>query len=142
MTVEPLAPAMGGGATVAVKDADRTEEVPLRGGRPVEVQRDQDQLHVIWEYDLRGRAVRVAWTYGILGKALTVSARCDEPLVSRFSLGDVGLVPLRRTFPVPYLPGHIVYLPGRREQGHLVLTAGTPHAGRNLVTWKRSEGDK
>ncbi len=28
------------------------------------------------------------------------------------------------------------------EQGHLVLTAGTPHAGRYLVTWKQSEGDK
>ena len=107
----PVAPMQGGGVTATVKQADKSEEVPLRGGRAVEVRRDREQLHVLWEYDVRGQAVRVAWTYRISGKALAVSARCDEPLVSRFSLGNVGLAPLRRTFPVPYLPGRIVYLP-------------------------------
>ncbi len=112
-----MAPALGGGATAAVRHADRTEEVALRGGRAVEVKREQEQLHVLWEYDLRGQAVRVAWTYRILGKALAVSVRCDELLVSRFSLGDVGLAPLRRTFSVPYLAGHVVYLPANPAFG-------------------------
>ena len=126
----PTAPAFGGGATATVKHADKTEEVPLRGGRAVEVQRDQDQLNVLWEYDLPGRTVRVAWTYGILGKALAVSARCDEPLVSRFSLGDVGLAPLRRTFPVPYLPGHVVYLPVQNVFVCRYLDWTSSHASR------------
>ncbi len=126
----PLAPALGGGATASVKHADKTEEVPLRGGRPVEVEREQDQLQVLWEYDVSGQAVRVAWTYGILGKALVVSARCDEPVVSRFSLGDVGLAPLRRTFPVPYLPGHVAYLPAQNVFVGRYLDWTASHASR------------
>jgi len=109
----PVAPASGGGATAAVRHGEKTEEVALRGGRAVEVKRDQEQLYVLWEYDVPGQALRLAWDYRIVGKALAVSVRCDEPLVSRFSLGDVGLAPLRRTFPVPYLPGHVVYLPAQ-----------------------------
>ena len=107
----PVAPALGGGAIASIRHRDKTQEVPLRGGRAVEIKSDQDRLCVLWEYDLPGQAVRVAWTYRMLGKALAVSARCEAPVVSRFSLGDVGLAPLRRTFTVPYLLGHVVYLP-------------------------------
>ena len=126
----PVAPALGGGATAVVGRADKTEEVALDGGRAIEVKRDGEQLHVLWEYDLRGQAVRVAWTYRILGKALAISARCDEPLVSRFSLGDVGLAPLRRTFPVPYLAGHVVYLPAQNVFVCRYLDWTASHASR------------
>ncbi len=126
----PLAPARGGGATATVKQSDKTEEVPLRGGRPVEIRRDQQRLLVLWEYDVRGQAVRVAWTYRILGKALEVSVRCDDPLVSRFSLGDVGLAPLRRTFPVPYLAGDVAYLPAQNVFVCRYLDWTVSHASR------------
>lgn len=130
----PLAPALGGGATVAVQHADqpddKAEDVPLRGGRPVEVKREQDLLKVLWEYDISGQAVRVAWTFRILGKALVISARCDAPQVSRFSLGEVGLAPLRRSFPVPYLPGSVVYLPAQNVFVGRCLDWTVSHASR------------
>jgi hypothetical protein len=44
------------------------------------------------------------------GKALVVSARCDEPVISRFSLGNAA-APLRRMLLLPYLPGAVNYLP-------------------------------
>ena len=69
---------------------------------------------MLWEYDLSGRPLRVAWTFGIRGKALTVAAACDEPVVSEFSLGNVALAPLRKLIPVPYLAGHVHYLPVQR----------------------------
>ncbi|MHB8903372.1 MAG: DUF5696 domain-containing protein, partial [Thermoguttaceae bacterium] len=109
----PFAPAQGGGATITIQRGDRTEEVPLQGGRAVQVERQGDRLNVVWEYEAGGQAVRVAWTYRVVGKDLAVSARCDQPLVSRFSLGVVGLAPLRRTFPVPYLLGQVAYLPAQ-----------------------------
>ena len=126
----PVAPMQGGGVSAAVKQGDKSEEVPLRDGRTVEIRRDQKQLHVLWEYDVRGRPVRVAWTYRIQGKALAVSVRCEEPLLSRFSMGDVGLAPLRRTFPVPYLPGHVVYLPAQNVFVGHCLDWTASHASR------------
>jgi len=126
----PLAPAWGGGATAVIGQAGQTQDVPLRGGRAIEVQRDQVQLRVLWEYDLPGKTVRVAWTYRILGKALAISARCDEPMVGRFSLGDVGLVPLRRAFPVPYLAGHVAYLPAQNAFVCRYLDWTKSHASR------------
>ena len=69
------------------KHADKTEEVALRGGRAVEVRRDQDQLHVLWEYDLPGQTVRVAWTY------------------RHSRQGPGGLRTLRRTVGEPVLTG-------------------------------------
>ncbi len=126
----PFAPAQGGGTTVAVQHGDQSQEVPLRGGRAVEVKRDRNQLQVLWEYEVHGGALRVAWTYEILGKALAVSARCDEPLVSRFSLGDVGLAPLRRTFPVPYLAGQVTYLPAQNVFVGRYLDWTASHASR------------
>lgn len=107
----PLAPAQGGGATAVIQQGDQTVTVPLRDGRAVEVARDRETLRVVWEYPLPTQPVRVAWSYRMLGKALLVSACCEQPLVGRFTLGDIGLAPLRRHFPVPYLPGQVTYLP-------------------------------
>ncbi len=49
-----------------------------------------------------------------MGKALTVEARCDDPVVTEFSLGSLGRTPLRRIVPVPYLHGHVQYLPDQQ----------------------------
>ncbi len=106
-------PAQGGGATVGLKRADKTEDVALRGGRLVKAVAGKNTLSVLWQYDVEGRPLQVAWDFKLVGKALAVSARCDEPLVSRFSLGDVGMAPLRRTIAVPYLVGRAVYLSGQ-----------------------------
>jgi hypothetical protein len=107
----PFQPAVGGGATAIVRRKGSEESVPLRGGRLVESRRDGDRLHVVWEYDQLARPLRIAWSFGMAGKALTVTARCDDPVVSEFSLGSVGLAPLRKLIPVPYLVGHVHYLP-------------------------------
>lgn len=97
-------------APAAKKAAVPEESVPLKGGRLREAKREGDQLRLLWEYDLRGRPLQIAWTFGIRGKALRVTARCDDPSVGEFSLGTVGLAPLRKTIPVPYLAGkqHLV----------------------------------
>jgi hypothetical protein len=108
----PFSPAAEGGITVALQHADKTEERPARGGKAVKVAPEGDTLNVIWQYDIEGRPLQVAWRYRILGKALLVSARCDEPRVSRFSLGDVGLAPLRKVMGVPYLLGGVSFLRG------------------------------
>ncbi len=108
---QPFAPAMRGGATMLVTRSGKTEEVPARGGKPVKIDRDQDTLRVLWEYPREGTPLRISWEFYIAGKALVVSARCDEPAVSHFSLGDVGLVSVRKTLPVPYLLGRANYLP-------------------------------
>ncbi len=107
----PLEPASGGMATFLVKRDGKPQEIPARGGKAVTIARDQDTLNVLWEYDAAGQALRIAWSFRIVGKALEVSARCEKPAVSRFSLGRVGLAPLRKSFPTPYLLGRVSYLP-------------------------------
>lgn len=103
-------PALDGGATAAFTQGGKTDQVPLRGGKLVNASRNGDTLEVLWEYGLKSRPVRLAWTFRVFHKALVVAARCDEPVVSRFSLGGIGLAPLRRTFNVPYLLGSLHYL--------------------------------
>ena len=107
---QPFQPALGGGAIVTQKLGNKTQETPARGGRAAEVRREGDTLNVIWEYDLPDQPLRIAWKYRMQGKALVVSARSDEPVVSRFSLGNAA-APLRRTLTLPYLPGAVNYLP-------------------------------
>jgi hypothetical protein len=106
----PFLPAASGGATMLVTRAGKTEEVPARGGRALKIERDQDTLRVVWEYPREGKPLRIAWEFRIVGKTLVVAARCDEPAVSSFTLGDV-VAPVRRTLPVPYLLGRVNYLP-------------------------------
>lgn len=106
----PFLPAAGGGATVARQRENKPEEVSARGGKAVEVRREGDTLEVVWEYELPGQPLRITWSYRMLGKALVVSARCAEPVISRFSLGNAA-APLRRTLTIPYLPGTVNYLP-------------------------------
>jgi hypothetical protein len=109
----PFAAATGGGVTVALASGSMQREIAARGGRPVRVTASvaSHSLDVLWEYPLEGKPLRIAWTYKIAGKALAVLARCEEPAVRRFSLGDVGPVALRRRIPVPYLPGSVTFLP-------------------------------
>jgi hypothetical protein len=104
-----LQPASGGGATLVEKRQGRLDEVPAKGGRAVEITRRDDRLHVLWQYAGAGRP-RIEWIYGIVGKALVVEARGQDPVVSRFSLGRMGLAALRRSISVPYLSGRVAYL--------------------------------
>ncbi|MCX7598420.1 MAG: hypothetical protein N2512_06075, partial [Armatimonadetes bacterium] len=111
-------PAQGGGAVFAAKDGDRESAIPARDGRLVrcELADGGKAVEAIWEYDAGGPTARIAWRFEISGKALIIQASCDQPLVSAFSLGNAGGVPLRRTIPIPYLPaswhqGTVLYLP-------------------------------
>ncbi len=106
-----------------VTRSGKSEQIPARGGKPVKIDRDGDTLRVLWEYPREGTPLRIAWAFKILGKALVVSARCDEPAVSSFSLGDVGLAAVRKTVPVPYLLGRVNYLPA----------VGSETSGRGVV---------
>jgi hypothetical protein len=121
-------PALGGGATVSLKRGDKSEEVALRGGQPVKTVAGKSALSVLWQYDVEGRPLQVAWDFKLVGKALKVSARCDQPLVTRFSLGQVGGAPLRRSFAVPYLVGRAVYFPGQNLFGCRYLDWTQSHA--------------
>ena len=104
-------PAAGGGVWAITQQNGKPQEVALRGGKPTNVARDADGLRVVWQYDLQGKPLEIQWTYRIIGKALVVSARCEQPLVGRFSLGTVGSIALRRKIGVPYLIGSLNYLP-------------------------------
>ncbi len=112
-----FSPAQGGGITV-VLESDKNQPggvprqitIPLRGGKPLQISRDDEVLNVLWEYNLKGNPLRVAWSFGIVGKALVVAVRCDDPQVSQFSLGNVGMAALRKTFTIPYLSGQLDYL--------------------------------
>lgn len=98
-------PAAGGGITAVVEREGTTTTVAASGGRAESVNLSQDgtQLRVLWTYDI-GRPLRVLWTFGIAAKALTVTAQCDDPVISSFSLGNVGGAALRRRIAIPYLP--------------------------------------
>jgi hypothetical protein len=103
-------PAMGGGAMVYVGAPDKGREIAVRGGKPASVTRDGDALKVVWDYEIEGKRLQIDWTFRIVGKSLVVSARCKEPLVSRFSLGDIGRVSICKTIGVPYFLGSVRYL--------------------------------
>jgi hypothetical protein len=104
-------PADGGGVTVVETVNGKKQEHRLSGGRATAVRRDATGLAVDWEYAYAGQPLRVAWHFSLAGKALLVGATCDNPVVSRFSLGNVGGAALRRTFTVPYLlDSHLHYL--------------------------------
>ncbi len=111
-------PALGGGATVILAPDKNSspmavlpKQVPARGGKARQISRTNDILRVLWEYETPGQPLQIAWTFRMRGKAMLVSAQCNEPRVSRFSLGEVGQVSLRKTFNIPYLLGKMHYLP-------------------------------
>lgn len=106
-------PAQGGGVTAVETVGSEAREHRLAGGRAVSIRKEGATLAVDWEYqhELGGKPVRVAWHYSLAGKSLVVRAECAAPVVSRFSLGNIGGAALRRTFPVPYLlQGNVHYL--------------------------------
>lgn len=47
----PFQPALGGGATAVVNVDGKPKQIPLRGGRPLELARDGNTLRVRWLYD-------------------------------------------------------------------------------------------
>jgi hypothetical protein len=108
----PFQPAVGGGLTVALASAEGRRRVPVRGGALSEVALSaaRPALNLVWDYDVEGRRLSVPWAFEIVGKALVISVRCDEPAVGAFSLGEVGPVPFKRRFDVPYLSGQVAYL--------------------------------
>lgn len=114
----PFQPACNGLASAVLRSGDAKpaseKVVELRGGRLIEAKPDKGRLHVVWEYDLEGRAVRLAWTFGMRGKALSVEARCEDPVVSAFTLGTLGAAPIRKTVAIPYLAGNVHYLPDQQ----------------------------
>ncbi|MGD0094796.1 MAG: DUF5696 domain-containing protein, partial [Planctomycetota bacterium] len=114
----PFQPACGGGVTVALGSGAKTRLVPARGGKAgkVELAEGGRGLSVLWDYDVEGCVFQVRWAFGISGKALTIAAACDKPVLAGLSLGNVGGAPLRKTFAIPYLPadwspGLVAYLP-------------------------------
>jgi hypothetical protein len=122
----PFQPARGGLATAhgrgdqsasdqAANDAaPARESTPLRGGQLIEETRQGNQLRVLWQYELADGPVRIAWTFAIRGKALQVTADCEEPVVQSFFLGATALAPLRKTIRIPYLAGDVDYLPAQQ----------------------------
>ena len=93
-------PAAGGGVLVHGR--------PARG-KFVSATRRGDGLVAVWEYERDGRVFTVEWIYQIIGKALKVSARCDEPILDGLSLGRV-LAPMRIPVGIPYLDGRAEFL--------------------------------
>ncbi|MHB8996532.1 MAG: DUF5696 domain-containing protein [Armatimonadota bacterium] len=111
-----FSPADGGGVIGEFPKKDGLYRLILTGGKALSVKPDGQALRVRWEYPLNDRKVAVDWTYGLTGKALTLSAQCAEPLLAGLSLGRVTQAPLRRMLPVPYLPSSgapLCYLPGQ-----------------------------
>ncbi|HYG33776.1 MAG TPA: hypothetical protein VEC99_03270, partial [Clostridia bacterium] len=86
----PFKPALGGGASAVVTNAGVSTRRRLEGGKPVEVTRDGTSLKVIWEYPLAEHPVRVEWRFTPIGKSLGIVARCADPVIESFSLGDIG----------------------------------------------------
>jgi len=101
----PFKPGSSGEATAMIEG----KGVSVRGGKPVSIKAENGQLHVLWQYDLSGHTIKLDWTYQIIGKALAVTVRCDNPIIGNFSLGRV-IAPIRKTISVPYLLGDINYL--------------------------------
>lgn len=124
----PFQPAVQGGATVILTNHGQIQSLPARGGRPLAVWRTGDTLNVDWSYDLPDQRLVIRWTFRILGKALAVTACCDDPIVSQFTLGDLGSVLLRRQFAVPYLAGHLTYLSAQHLFVHRYLDWTLSHA--------------
>jgi hypothetical protein len=108
----PFRLALSSGATDVVASGTSTHQCPLSGGRPLTISRAANTLRVSWEYPLTNGPVRLDWEFTIVGKALVVSAQCDQPSISSFSLGEVG-APFSKPFNVPYLLGQVHYLPAQ-----------------------------
>ena len=115
-TTTPFMPAQGGGVTAVTRVDGNDETTFLRGGRAqsIELSPNADALHVVWAYPFGERTVTVRWRIGIRGKALTIDAACDDPILSGFTLGREGNVPLRKSFTLPYLLGSVNYLPAQQ----------------------------
>ena len=94
---------------------------------------DGHRLDVVWNYDVEGVSFQVQWQFGIFGKALTVAAICEQPVLAGFSLGHTEGAPLRKLFAIPYLSaspssGLVTYLPVENVFVYRCLDWTTSHA--------------
>ncbi|MBM3476822.1 MAG: hypothetical protein FJX75_26415 [Armatimonadetes bacterium] len=110
-------PTVGGGVTILPATTPVVDVGGIRKVRATRISlaKDGKSVEAVWGYYFAGQTCSVTWTFGILGKALTISAKCDEPVVTNFSLGGVGGAALRRTIAIPYMPadwsrGSVSYL--------------------------------
>ncbi len=106
----PFQPAAGGGLTGLVGG----KEVSLRGGKALSVS-EGATLTVTWEYRFGDKPIIIYWFFRPCGKSLWISASGDfskdeASVITRFSLGSLGAVPLRTNIDVPYLLGHLQFL--------------------------------
>ena len=108
-------PALGGGVQAVTGPEPASPIVTARGGAPAEIalSPDGNALRVLWEYPLEREALRVEWTFSIMGKALVVTARSAQSVIGELSLGHDGMTAFRRTVAVPYLLGALSYLPAQ-----------------------------
>jgi hypothetical protein len=123
--------ARGADIVAIVKQGDQSREIALRGGRMVKSSADKDSFGVRWDYPVDGQMVQIRWNFKIVGKALAVQAACDNPIISRFSLGEVGMAPLRRRMTIPYLLSQnasVEYLPVENVFAHRYLDWTVSHA--------------
>jgi len=107
---EPFSPASGGGIALIGAGDQRVADVTATLGG-VEVNDGARTVRAEWTYEGGGQRARVRWTFGIVGKALTVEASSDDAVIGELNLGNVGAVAMRRTIAVPYLAGSLDYLP-------------------------------
>lgn len=124
-------PARGGGVSVTVTSNQTSRLMALRGGHALRTTAKDNQLTVRWQYEFAGKPLIVTWTFDIQGKALVVSAQCDDPVLSQMSLGAIGPVPFRRSFPVPYLDGLPSFLPAQGAFVFRQLDWTVSHASRS-----------
>jgi hypothetical protein len=110
----PFWPAAGGGVTVITGQGDGARPISARDGKleGITLTKDGRRLNVLWNYRVEGISFGMRWDFGISGKALTIAAACDKPVLGGLSLGNVGGAPLRKFFAIPYLSSApAAYLP-------------------------------
>ena len=123
---QPFAPAIGGGVMGGGK-----APALLRDAKLIEARKDGGALRCGWEYALPGGARRVDWTLRIVGKALSVSVAAQGGDFGGFSLGRVGMVPLRRNLAIPYFEGDVCYLPASHSFVSRMLDWTASNASKN-----------
>lgn len=113
----PFQPAGSGGVNVIAGK----KVLPASGGKAESLKLTDGgrTLEMVWNYAIEDVSFQVQWQFGIIGKALTVEAKCDRPVLAGFSLGRVCGAPLRKLFGIPYLSanpteGMVTYLPANQ----------------------------
>ncbi len=75
----------------------------------IDCKRDGDSLNVTTRHEMEDDVLTAIWKFGIQGKALTIKADADKPLVKSLRLGTA-LAPIRKAFQTPYMGSGLMYL--------------------------------